>query len=98
MQNTIFINGYAGFESGGFYFYSTKQFTLNPKLFFFCYFENNTAGTRANDVLLNDENVNKVKENPFVSSYSRSKEDKRFCYWNGTHYFYEWIENGTLNH
>jgi len=96
MQNTIFVNGYAGYESGGFYFYSSNQLTFNPKLFYFCYFENNTAGTRANDVLLNVENVNKVKENPFILSFSKS-EDKRFCYWNGTLYFYDWIINGTLN-
>jgi len=98
MQNTIFISCHANSFGGGIFFQPNSKTINNSKLFYYCYFENNSS-PKGNDLFFDEYYYETHIETPFVYSFSSSPEDRVWKrnisaqkYYNVT-----WLESGTLN-
>jgi len=98
MQNTIFISCHANNWGGGILFQPYTNTINNSKLFFYCYFENNSS-PKGNDLFFDEYHKETHTETPFLHSFSSSPEDRVWKrnlsaqkYYNVT-----WLDSGTLN-
>jgi len=99
MQNTIFISCNAKSCGGGFVYHMNGGTIINPKLYYFVYFADNSS-PRGNDVHIWDvQNPQRCTETPFVCCYSQSDNTikKRVCRNKGTDENPDWLPTGTLN-
>eukprot|EP00770_Monocercomonoides_exilis_P012712 MONOS_12655.1-p1 / transcript=MONOS_12655.1 / gene=MONOS_12655 / organism=Monocercomonoides_exilis_PA203 / gene_product=unspecified product / transcript_product=unspecified product / location=Mono_scaffold00715:20-10632(-) / protein_length=3474 / sequence_SO=supercontig / SO=protein_coding / is_pseudo=false len=85
-------------KGGGIYVKIDNHRTTDPKIFFFCFFANNMAGTETGgkDVFLNDTNGKCVNESPFVWSCTLTDGGSQLIHCNAScHANDEWLPYGV---